>query len=290
MAEVVGVVVGVVSLSVQLAESTQKLKRFYNAVKDAPKRLADMIDEIERLSELLTEMEERSASYSTDVGPKMQRCVASCRDVVDRFSRHANNLESRMKRHKCRGSVRFAMKTEIIEEALDRLERTKTRLMLAFMLYHTAEAEERELQRQSQAVQLQSQMQSLVNVNTTLVQQLTRSSSTRVLDTKPDPIPKQRPNVRRTAFRLRTPSWLSHTIWEIHSKRATAGWTISLRAYSVVPHDAAIFKACEHGDITRMQELFNGGFASPFDENQFGKGIFEVRADPNEARTQLIFV
>jgi hypothetical protein len=41
MAEVVGVVVGVVSLGVQLAESLQKVKRFYDTVRDAPERLLE---------------------------------------------------------------------------------------------------------------------------------------------------------------------------------------------------------------------------------------------------------
>lgn len=69
MAEVVGLVVGVVSLGVQLAESVQKVKRFFNAVKDAPERLADIIEEIESLSEILTEIEGDSASGNTIVGP-----------------------------------------------------------------------------------------------------------------------------------------------------------------------------------------------------------------------------
>jgi len=39
-----------------------------------------------------------------------------------------------------------------------------------------------------------------------------------------------------------------------------------------------------------MRELFDGGFASPFDENEFGKGIFEVSTNMNRwlhARTKF---
>lgn len=70
MAEMVGLVVGVVSLGVQLAESLQKVKRFYDAMKEAPERLADIIDEIESLSDILTELEGSSSTYATDLGPK----------------------------------------------------------------------------------------------------------------------------------------------------------------------------------------------------------------------------
>lgn len=58
MAEVVGVVVGVVSLGVQLAESLKKVKRFYDTVREAPERLSDIIDEIGSLSDILTELEQ----------------------------------------------------------------------------------------------------------------------------------------------------------------------------------------------------------------------------------------
>jgi hypothetical protein len=108
MAETVGLVVGVVSFGVQLAESLQKVKRFYNTVKYAPARLADIIDEIGSLSDILTELEQDPTSSGVDTGPAMQRCVAACRKAVDRFATCANSLESRMKRSKGLGSVKFA--------------------------------------------------------------------------------------------------------------------------------------------------------------------------------------
>ena len=100
MAEVVGVVVGVVSLGVQLAESLQKVKRFYDTMRGAPERLADIIDEIGSLSDILTELEQHPTSSGPNTGPTMQRCVAACRKAVDRFSTFADSLESRMKRSK----------------------------------------------------------------------------------------------------------------------------------------------------------------------------------------------
>jgi hypothetical protein len=49
MAEVFGVAagaIGVVSLSIQLAESLQKVKRFYGAVKNAPPQVEELVEEI----------------------------------------------------------------------------------------------------------------------------------------------------------------------------------------------------------------------------------------------------
>ena len=50
MAEVFGIAagtIGVVSLSIQLAESLQKVKSFYSAVKNAPTQAEELIEEIE---------------------------------------------------------------------------------------------------------------------------------------------------------------------------------------------------------------------------------------------------
>jgi hypothetical protein len=71
MAETVGLVVGVVSFGVQLAESLQKVKHFCDTVKGAPERLADIIDEIESLSDILTELEQDPTSSSAHNGPAM---------------------------------------------------------------------------------------------------------------------------------------------------------------------------------------------------------------------------
>lgn len=191
-----------------------------------------------------------------------------------------------MKRQKHRGSIRFAMKAQNIECEIYRLERLKLDLALAYMPYHKATEEAREARLQSHLVQITSQLQQLVDKDAMHSQKASNSSKSCVLTTEINKISKQRSSGGRTEFRLRTPSWLSHTIWEIYSRRATIGWTVSLRAYSIVPHEAPIFKACEHGDIKRMRELFDGGFASPFDENEFGKGTFEVSTNTNDRSMQ----
>jgi hypothetical protein len=94
MAEVIGLVVGVVPLGLQLAESIQKAKRFYNAVKDAPERLAEITDEIATFRDILADMESDRTSHNADSGPILQRCVAICREAIDRFSKYADALES----------------------------------------------------------------------------------------------------------------------------------------------------------------------------------------------------
>jgi hypothetical protein len=288
MAEVTGLVVGVLSLGVQLVESVQKVRRFHEAMKDAREKLASIIDEIELLSAFLTEMEENHVSCDTYAKPGLQRCIASCQKAVDQFSTYANSLESRIKRHRRRGSLMFIMKSESIEEVIAQLERSKSSLGLVYTLYRSTVADEH-------ARQMKAAMQTLIDSNALLTQQALRSRDMCPSNTTTRQVYRKKNfggNGRDGKFRFRTPSWLSYTIWEVFVERATAGWTTTLRAYSIIPYDSAIFRACQRGDTSRMKQLFEGGFASPFDESRSGEGIFEVsvkltyieKQEPNVAR------
>jgi hypothetical protein len=269
MAEVVGVVVGVVSLGVQLAESLQKVKRFYDTVRDAPERLADIIDEIGSLSDILTELEQDPTSSGGSTGPTMQRCVAACRKAVDRFSTLADSLESRMKRSKGRGSVRFAMKNESIEGVIASLEGSKSNLVLAYMLYREAIADKR-------ARLVHEQMNLFASGQALLLQQHETAQDTRLaIDERP-----VRQSHRSKPI-LKTPTWLSRTVWEMAIDRAISGWTFSLRSYSLVPLFSPMLDARIAGDVTLVQRSFDMREASPFDEVVFPsiytKNLLHVR-------------
>jgi hypothetical protein len=259
MAETVGLVVGVVSFGVQLAESLQKVKRFYDTVKDAPERLADIIDEIGSLSDILTELEQDPTSSGVDTGPAMQRCVAACRKAVDRFATCANSLESRMKRSKGLGSVKFAMKNESIESVVASLESSKSNLVLAYMLYREAVADRR-------ARLVQDQMSLLASGQALLLQRNEEPQDTRLTTEKR---PEMQWRRRSSQPIIKTPTWLSHTVWEIAVDRAISGWTFSLRSYSLVPYELSIFGACISGKTALVQRSFDLKKASPFDEIVF---------------------
>jgi hypothetical protein len=256
MAETVGLVVGVVSFGVQLAESLQKVKRFYTTVKDAPERLADIIDEIGSLSDILTELEQDPTSNGVNTGPAMQRCVAACRKAVDRFSTCASSLESRMKRSTRLGSVKFAMKNESIESVIASLESSKSNLVLAYMMYREALAGER-------ARLMQEQMNLFASGQSLLLQQRGPARDTQSLTDKRPEIQSHR---RRSQPRLKTPAWLSRTVWEITMDKAISGWTFSIRSYSLIEALSPVTAACRDGDILSLQRSFELREASPFDE------------------------
>ena len=263
MAEVVGVVVGVVSLGVQLAESLQKVKRFYDTMRGAPERLADIIDEIGSLSDILTELEQHPTSSGPNTGPTMQRCVAACRKAVDRFSTYANSLESRMKRSKRLGSVKFAMKNESVESVIASLESSKSNLVLAYMMYREAVADKR-------ARHVQEQMNLFASGQASLLQQReTPQDGQLTMDKRPL-------NYVRSKPMFKTPVWLSHTVWEMAVDRAISGWTFSIRSYNLLAYESSNVHAIRSGDTALLQQSFDLRKASPFDEIVFGGSRFSL--------------
>lgn len=265
MAEVVGVVVGVVSLGVQLAESLQKVKRFYDTMRGAPERLADIIDEIGSLSDILTELEQHPTSSGPNTGPTMQRCVDACRKAVDRFSTYANSLESRMKRSKRLGSVKFAMKNETVESVIASLESSKSNLVLAYMMYREAVADKR-------ARHVQEQMNLFASGQASLLQQReTPQDGQLTMDKRPL-------NYVRSKPMFKTPVWLSHTVWEMAVDRAISGWTFSIRSYSLVNYESHtwVVDAICSGDTALLQQSFDLRKASPFDEIVFHFSRFSL--------------
>lgn len=107
MAEIFGAVAsgaGLVSLSMQLLESTQKLKGFYDTSRDAPETVARLCFDLETMSLALRQFERYR---QTDVfgGELLSRCIIACDTAVARIQAAVNKVERFL--HKPRPSGRF---------------------------------------------------------------------------------------------------------------------------------------------------------------------------------------
>jgi hypothetical protein len=275
MAEAFGVAAGafgVVSLSIQLAESAQKVKSFYDNVKNAPPKLTDLLDEIEEMSDLIKKLELQHQFTGVDGSPLMDRCIESSRKAVQSFATFSSELETRVQRRKLSGGIRFALSQEEIVRMLNRVERAKGALTLAYVQYQSAlqQKQHESMIRSLQALALgQDAIVQLVNPafavqNTIAWDSYAISAHMRILAHD------------KQVFAARTPSWLSTTIWQLALDRAISGWQFSMRAYGVMPASASILLACRAGDAVEMQRLFDTCAASPFDQDEHGGGLWEV--------------
>jgi hypothetical protein len=274
MAEAFGVaagVFGVVSLSIQLAESVQKVKSFYANVKNAPPRLADLLDEIAEMSELISELEQEQRSTSVVTSPLMKRCIESSLKAVEYFAAFSVELDTRVKRRKIGGGVKFALGQEEIGRMLNRVERAKSLLTLAYMQYQTAMQQHQHDQmiQTLQGLSLdQDTFLQLVKPTLTAQGRLV-SDGMMMLNTKASPYGKQ-------MFEARTPPWLSKTIWNLAMERSVSGWKVTVRTYGIMACDGPILTACHDGNVSEMQRLFDNRVASPFDQDEHGLSLWDV--------------
>jgi hypothetical protein len=126
---------GLVSLAIQLLESSQKLKSLYNASRVAPRTIDDLCFELETLSLQLRQLERHRHLDRFDTTEVLDRCIALCerrtmrvRDLVDAMARY-------MRRSSTFGGVYTAFKEPEMKKLLVDLEQAKSSLSLAYISY-----------------------------------------------------------------------------------------------------------------------------------------------------------
>ncbi|GAB7329277.1 hypothetical protein MBLNU13_g01083t1 [Cladosporium sp. NU13] len=265
MAEVFGIAggaIGAISLSIQLAESLQKVKGFYAAVKNAPTQVEELIEEIEIMQDILSDLESGSQSANMASSASMRRCMKVAQRATTSFVAFSCQLQTRVKKSKFRGGVKFALSRDDINQMMDQLERTKSSLNLAYSLYQQATIEDRHAALLSAVSSSQGVAIGTSLDNATLERNVTQVSRRSCLS-------------GNRLFHITTPEWISNTIWQFEMRRSIAGYNILLRTYGIVPWGAPIFEACINGDVVEMQRLFDNRLASPFDKSQMDFNLWE---------------
>lgn len=138
MAEALGIAasgIGIASLAIQVGDCILKLKRFCDAVKNAPEEIKHLIEEIETLSLDLSESEgiEHPGLY---VRPDSKsRCFKFCQKATSILSGVVKDLEADIKNRRRVGSVKAVLKKHTIEKLRERLMAAQSMLMLSSQMY-----------------------------------------------------------------------------------------------------------------------------------------------------------
>lgn len=137
MAEIFGAVAsgaGLVSLSMQLLESTQKLKGFYNTSRDAPETVERLCSDLETMSLALHQFEhyrQQDVSGSALLG----RCITTCKVAVKRIKDAIDKVERLLHRNRFVGRVYMGFKEPEVWRLLEEMERAKSSMHLAYTSY-----------------------------------------------------------------------------------------------------------------------------------------------------------
>jgi hypothetical protein len=92
-------------------------------------------------------------------------------------------------------------------------------------------------------------------------------------------IRKKFSSTRKTSvlsFSLILPSWLVQQSLQVNLSRAAQSWTLSLRPYRTISHDAEIWDAISEADFDRMRHLVESGQATVFDQLDHGWTLLHV--------------
>jgi hypothetical protein len=136
--------VGLVSLGIQLSECAVKLKRIQSVAKNAPQTISGYIFSLETMSIALQELEQHR-KHNAHNGTLLGRCIIECRESTSQIQQLVNKMESYMtESNSLRGKLFTVYKDQEVRELFDRLERAKSSLELAYMIYLAAEQRQRD--------------------------------------------------------------------------------------------------------------------------------------------------
>ena len=66
-------------------------------------------------------------------------------------------------------------------------------------------------------------------------------------------------------LQFRPASWFGHRVCIVSARISFGNWQYSMISYNLRDPDAAIFIACQNGDLETVRQLLDDGLASPFD-------------------------
>ena len=277
MAEAFGAaagVFGVVSLSIQLAESIQKVKSFRANFKHACPRLADLVEEIAETYDLMKDLEYTSEHTGAAASLLMCRCINSSRRAVEYFAKVTSELEVYAKRNRIRGGLKFALSQDEIARMLSRMERAKALLAMSCTQHLNA------VQQQQYDAMIQA-IETLASGQRDILQRLEPAAIVqRSVHANGAVAMADRGKKLKRIFEVHTPKWMNSHVWQLALDRSICGWQFTMRTYGVVPRNAPIIMACLDGDTIAMQRLFDIGAASPFDQTSEGFELVSVSHRP----------
>ena len=284
---------GLLSLSIQLCESAVKLNRILQAAKDAPKRISRLVFGLETTAIALRELEHQRQKSGYH-GVVLIRCLSQCQESVAEIEELINKIEIQLgKNAKIRGRLYTVFKEPELKELLDKLDKARGSLELAYMMYIGEEQRQfHEAQTQTLVehnIMLRDLKDHITTRSEEISQQLVlaseRSKAQQKIVKRGEPSfqgtigPKFRNDqtdvsaqaTRRkmdgTVFRGRAylPMFISRAVWDLGISRSQCGWTMHLRTYNTISNQSPIFRYCRRGDLYKLQRELSKGKASLFD-------------------------
>jgi hypothetical protein len=141
MAEILGVVasgISIASIAIQIGESALKLKEFWDTVKEAPEEIKYLIDEIETLSLILSDIgnSEQQGDLPLVGKESAKKSLEFCQKGAAILKGVVKELDEKIAKGKRIGGFKAALKKNVTEKLRDRLRSAQFMLMLSNQTYY----------------------------------------------------------------------------------------------------------------------------------------------------------
>ena len=131
-------VLGIASFGIQIADSVVKLKKFVDAVREAPQDIKDLLEEIELYGDIFSSVciasspdEIFSASSAL-----VQKCLDRCLYGANALQSLALDWDAKIAKRKTIGGFKYLMKKDEIEKTRKRLKTARKCFELAYGIYN----------------------------------------------------------------------------------------------------------------------------------------------------------
>ncbi|KAK1500445.1 hypothetical protein CABS01_10169 [Colletotrichum abscissum] len=305
MAEAFGVVVSaftVVEIAGKLGSSIIKLKKLWNEVQDVPREINQLIEQVDILNAILTEMDVELSQAGTPSIGTSDASLRCCQQVANELEILATDLQQQILTAKksrrsitklrvtlkkdliqsCQQKLQFALQmallsqnTRIFASITNRTESitsgVKTPETTAFTVKAYSSRQVRLIDEPNfesvASVRKASRMESLHNAQSSFFGGFTSRT-----------VPHSKyHDVQVYQARLQPPWWVSARLWDIQTYRAHAGWKFCLRAWTVRPYSGtSIFKHIEDDYWTLALREIEEHRASLFDRDEGGWTLLHV--------------
>jgi hypothetical protein len=135
---------GLLSLGIQLSESAVKLKRIFYAAKNAPQTISRHVFSLETMALALQELEQHRR-HDAHSGALLARCIMAYRESTFQIQQLLDKMEHYMTAYdRVGGKLYTVYKDREVKELFEDVERAKSSLELAYMIYLAAEQRRRD--------------------------------------------------------------------------------------------------------------------------------------------------
>ena len=140
MAEVIGVVasgIAVSQLAIQIVSNVKQILEFWSTVKGAPEDVQTLLEELDLLGNLLSEIDEAERDEQSPATQQitsriLRYCQIALKNIDGVLKDPAGGLTSSRGSIRQWSAIKMAMKEKRLEKSMARLERAKSLLNLAY--------------------------------------------------------------------------------------------------------------------------------------------------------------